>query len=124
MNSKINKLLLSLFGILLISSGYASIQTENEPLELATNVSNNEIIINDLVQNDNTTTVELKSDTQNNYTLSSVNEKEPINLKYQTESQRKVRVGAVCNDGTRSKATGRGACSHHGGVKYWLYKNV
>jgi uncharacterized protein YgiM (DUF1202 family) len=30
------------------------------------------------------------------------------------------RVGAVCNDGTRSNATGRGACSHHGGVSYWL----
>lgn len=33
-----------------------------------------------------------------------------------------VRTGCVCNDGTRSTATGRGACSHHGGVKYWLYK--
>lgn len=32
------------------------------------------------------------------------------------------RVGAVCNDGTKSKATGRGACSNHGGVKYWLCK--
>ena len=30
------------------------------------------------------------------------------------------RVGAVCKDGTRSSATGRGACSHHGGVSYWL----
>lgn len=29
------------------------------------------------------------------------------------------RVGAKCCDGTNSKATGRGACSHHGGVKYW-----
>ncbi|TDS18762.1 hypothetical protein DFQ03_0472 [Maribacter caenipelagi] len=34
----------------------------------------------------------------------------------------KVRVGAVCNDGTISKATGRGACSHHGGVAYWRYE--
>jgi hypothetical protein len=33
-----------------------------------------------------------------------------------------IRVGAVCNDGTRSNATGRGACSHHGGVAYWLYQ--
>ena len=32
-----------------------------------------------------------------------------------------IRVGCVCNDGTRSTATGRGACSHHGGVKDWLY---
>lgn len=30
------------------------------------------------------------------------------------------RVGAICRDGNRSYATGRGACSHHGGVNYWL----
>lgn len=33
----------------------------------------------------------------------------------------KIRIGAICNDGTRSGATGPGACSHHGGVKRWLY---
>lgn len=33
-----------------------------------------------------------------------------------------VRIGAVCRDGTTSSATGRGACSHHGGVEYWLYE--
>lgn len=33
-----------------------------------------------------------------------------------------VRVGAICRDGTRSNATGRGACSHHGGVDHWLYQ--
>jgi hypothetical protein len=32
-----------------------------------------------------------------------------------------VRTGAVCNDGTTSSATGRGACSHHGGVNYWTH---
>lgn len=31
------------------------------------------------------------------------------------------RIGAVCRDGTTSSATGRGACSRHGGVAYWLY---
>lgn len=31
------------------------------------------------------------------------------------------RVGAICMDGTRSYATGRGACSWHGGVSTWLY---
>lgn len=31
------------------------------------------------------------------------------------------RTGAICRDGWRSSATGRGACSHHGGVAYWLY---
>jgi hypothetical protein len=33
-----------------------------------------------------------------------------------------VRTGAICCDGTRSNATGRGACSHHGGVCKWLYQ--
>ena len=31
------------------------------------------------------------------------------------------RTGAICNDGWRSSATGRGACSSHGGVRYWTY---
>ena len=31
-----------------------------------------------------------------------------------------VRTGAKCRDGSNSSATGRGACSHHGGVSYWL----
>ena len=35
-----------------------------------------------------------------------------------------VRVGAVCNDGWVSSATGSGACSWHGGVDYWLYDYV
>jgi|WetSurMetagenome_2_1015567.scaffolds.fasta_scaffold03552_7 hypothetical protein len=29
-----------------------------------------------------------------------------------------VRIGAVCNDGTTTTATGSGACSHHGGVDH------
>ena len=33
------------------------------------------------------------------------------------------RVGAVCEDGWRSSATGSGACSHHGGVDYWVHEN-
>ena len=32
------------------------------------------------------------------------------------------RTGAICRDGSRSSATGRGACSHHGGVAQWLYR--
>lgn len=30
------------------------------------------------------------------------------------------RTGAICNDGSRSTATGSGACSHHGGVDFWV----
>lgn len=33
------------------------------------------------------------------------------------------RIGAVCNDRTTSKATGSGACSHHGGVSCWQYSD-
>jgi hypothetical protein len=33
------------------------------------------------------------------------------------------RVGALCNDKTNSSATGRGACSHHGGVSCWQYSD-
>ena len=33
-----------------------------------------------------------------------------------------IRIGAICRDGWESSATGRGACSHHGGVDHWLYR--
>jgi hypothetical protein len=33
------------------------------------------------------------------------------------------RTGAVCEDGSPSKATGRGACSHHDGVDHWNHAN-
>lgn len=38
-----------------------------------------------------------------------------------TSMYRGPRIGAVCNDGWHSSATGRGACSHHGGVSYWVH---
>jgi hypothetical protein len=38
-------------------------------------------------------------------------------------AQTRHRVGATCNDGTSSKATGSGACSHHGGVSCWQYSD-
>lgn len=38
------------------------------------------------------------------------------------QQQATHRVGAICRDGWRSYATGRGACSHHGGVREWLYE--
>jgi hypothetical protein len=31
-----------------------------------------------------------------------------------------TRTGAVCVDGTTTSTTGKGACSHHGGVAQWL----
>lgn len=37
------------------------------------------------------------------------------------QTQSGGRTGATCRDGSHSNATGRGACSHHGGVAEWLY---
>jgi hypothetical protein len=33
-----------------------------------------------------------------------------------------IRMGCICKDGTKSTAIGRGACSKHKGVNYWLCK--
>lgn len=33
-----------------------------------------------------------------------------------------IKIGAVCGDGTTSGSTGKGACSHHGGVSSWIYR--
>lgn len=38
---------------------------------------------------------------------------------YQCEAGNPKIVGAECNDGSSSGATGSGACSSHDGVKYW-----
>lgn len=35
----------------------------------------------------------------------------------------RFRIGATCNDGTLSSATGSGACSSHGGVACWRYND-
>lgn len=34
----------------------------------------------------------------------------------------RIAIGAVCEDGTTSAATGQGACSWHGGVYVWRYR--
>lgn len=38
------------------------------------------------------------------------------------QSKVEYRVGARCKDGMISSAIGSGACSHHGGVAYWIYE--
>ena len=35
-----------------------------------------------------------------------------------------IRIGALCEDGFNSNATGSGACSFHGGVKKWEYTQI
>lgn len=39
------------------------------------------------------------------------------------EDEERYRIGAICNGGWESDATGRGACSHHGGVMCWKYSD-
>lgn len=34
------------------------------------------------------------------------------------------RIGAICSDGWQSYSTGRGTCSHHGGVDHWLNPQI
>jgi len=33
----------------------------------------------------------------------------------------KIKIGAICRDGTKTSSTGSGTCSYHGGVKEWIY---
>lgn len=51
------------------------------------------------------------------------NKKKVITKRKQHATNSAFRIGAICNDGTRSNATGRGACSWHGGVAFWLYSD-
>lgn len=48
-------------------------------------------------------------------------EKGNIILKVDYKKYTTGRIGAICRDNWRSHSTGRGTCSHHGGVKKWLY---
>jgi len=45
-----------------------------------------------------------------------------LSKKKKQQNKSSYRIGAICRDGSRSNATGSGACSHHGGVDYWLYE--
>lgn len=87
---------------------------------------------NNLLKNESTSPHTLDSDkTQNpikntpNYNKLNNNQKtqkKSYKSVYEKLNEKEiVRVGAICMDGTKSYATGRGACSHHGGVDYWLY---
>ena len=48
--------------------------------------------------------------------------KEPLRYIPYTSPQYSERTGAICRDGAYSYATGRGACSWHGGVAQWVYE--
>jgi len=47
----------------------------------------------------------------------------PNVINNQQTNKNHIRVGCICRDGSHSNATGRGACSHHGGVDHWLYED-
>lgn len=52
------------------------------------------------------------------------NEKGQLVLKVNHKEYSTGRIGAICYDGWRSYSTGRGTCSHHGGVAEWLYGSI
>jgi hypothetical protein len=63
------------------------------------------------------------NDKEKNYNWENTATKTTPDYKPKKETQAyQVRTGATCCDGSRSYATGRGACSHHGGVCQWLYQ--
>ncbi len=49
------------------------------------------------------------------------NENNDLILKVNYKKYSTGRIGASCYDGWRSYSTGKGTCSHHGGVAKWLY---
>jgi hypothetical protein len=52
--------------------------------------------------------------------ITSVSEKEQENTGYSLVNSK--RTGCICMDNIQQSMTGRGACSGHGGVRYWLYE--
>uniref|UniRef100_A0A914YX33 Uncharacterized protein n=1 Tax=Panagrolaimus superbus TaxID=310955 RepID=A0A914YX33_9BILA len=53
-----------------------------------------------------------------------VSEPPKIEPRFKPPPPRRERIGAICMDGWRSSSTGRGTCSHHGGVREWLYTEI
>lgn len=76
------------------------------------------------IKSSNGSTPSLSPESKENITWKQMNtqQKTPKHTVTHKESAYSVRIGAVCCDGSRSYATGRGACSHHGGVCQWLYQ--
>lgn len=56
--------------------------------------------------------------------ISGLSSVETLTVKIHEQSKYNYRVGATCRDGWHSEATGRGACSHHGGVADWIYETA
>jgi hypothetical protein len=94
----------------------------------ATNERYNESRLQDLKYKRHTGSINLKNIDGSTYVSGQLNkgkeigtwtyyENGNVSKKYKYQLQG---VGAICRDGSRSYSTGRGTCSHHGGVDYWL----
>lgn len=90
-----------------------------------------EVLIEGLINKNQYETDEITSDTSNDeyYQANDETTDDYHEEKYKNPTTNKqiyyiqnVRIGAWCNDGTYSNATGSGACSHHGGVAEWVYE--
>lgn len=62
------------------------------------------------------------SEVSNTVTVAVVNEVRQIGTYVAPVVNYSYRIGAWCRDGSWSNATGRGACSWHGGVSEWAYE--
>ena len=98
---------------------YVNSDYESAPKEKTNNT--------ELIQNSSSSN-RVKENPGNYYSRNTLERKSDYNYRPSITTSNKIksnnpknRIGAVCNDGTTSRATGRGACSHHGGVDYWLY---
>jgi len=89
-----------------------SLKKKNDELQS----KSNDLLIKSLTSESSTTNVKEKSRKQDYKKYSSQDRRVT-----KQEVKNSYRIGAICRDGTRSYATGRGACSWHGGVAYWLY---
>ena len=67
----------------------------------------------------NTVSEEITEEPITEVTIVGTREEEPETEYYAEDNY--TRSGAICNDGSYSSATGRGACSWHGGVAQWQY---
>lgn len=54
--------------------------------------------------------------------ISSLSCNKDENEEYRCDANSSNRIGAMCQDGTRSNSVSSGTCSGHGGVDYWICK--
>ncbi len=123
MKNALSKIVLLVVGVLMVSTCFPVVgENVNNAANKAVVAESTDISV-EMINTNEQNELDIPNVDLEKYTLNSSLETEQLKVATETV-QRRVRVGAVCNDGWNSKATGRGACSHHGGVHHWVYKTV